>query len=337
MMAPVTPRRIGFIGLGGMGRRHLQIISGLPTMASVAALCDIDAERVAELAQSHGSAEVFTDPEACARDAKVDGFVIASDDESHYSILSDCLRREVPVLCEKPMTSSASQAWHLTDREAKLGRRLIHVGFMRRFDPEYAWIRSMSCTGALGRPLTAVGRHRMPTGAANFGAEMLVASSATHDIDAFRWLTREEVTDVACESSVAPEEGAATVMLTMRSESGVLGVFELTAAPACPYEVTFEVIGTAGTATTGIPPAASRAADTGVGRFGPADWIERFAAAYYAQAVAWLITLETGSWPSATAWDGYANSVVVAAATQALATRERVAVDLAHRGGSSSH
>jgi myo-inositol 2-dehydrogenase / D-chiro-inositol 1-dehydrogenase len=185
---------------------------------------------------------------------------------------------------------------------------------MRRFDPEYARIRSLLVDGVLGRPLLVAGRHRMPTSAAPFGADMLVASSATHDVDTFRWLTGEEVVEVTCESSAAPDAGAATVLLTLRSESGVLGVSELTATSASQYEVSCELVGAVATVSTAAPAAA--------------DWIDRFAAAYDAQAVAWVDSLTTGSSPSATARDGFANSAVVEAAAQALATRRPARVDL---------
>jgi myo-inositol 2-dehydrogenase/D-chiro-inositol 1-dehydrogenase len=249
------------------------------------------------------------------REAEVDGWIVASDDESHFAIVSDCLDRDVPVLCEKPMTLTRADARRLVEREAEAGRRLISVGFMRRFDPDYSRLRSLLRDGAPGTPMLVVGTHRMPTSAAPFGADMLVASSATHDIDTFRWLTGEEVAEVTCESRAAADAGATTVLLTMRSESGVLGMSELTATSASRYDVSCELIGSAGTAATAAPAAS--------------DWIDRFAAAYETQALAWLTALVTGSSASATARDGYANSAVVEAAGRALRTGERVDVDLA--------
>ena len=42
------------------------------------------------------------------------------------------------MLCEKPLATTAEASLLVAEAEAASGRRLVQVGFMRRFDPAYA-------------------------------------------------------------------------------------------------------------------------------------------------------------------------------------------------------
>ena len=57
--------------------------------------------------------------------------------------LNACLDRGIPVLCEKPLTTDIDSAAEIVQKEKALGKQLIQVGFMRRFDPEYVALRKL--------------------------------------------------------------------------------------------------------------------------------------------------------------------------------------------------
>ena len=63
---------------------------------------------------------------------------------AHAEQLLACLEHGKPVLCEKPLTMDAASALRVVEAEHKLGRQLIQVGFMRRFDPEYAALEAVA-------------------------------------------------------------------------------------------------------------------------------------------------------------------------------------------------
>ena len=63
--------------------------------------------------------------------------LIASPGAAHAEQLNACLDRGIPVLCEKPLTTDIGSAYAIVQKEKALGKQLIQVGFMRRFDPEY--------------------------------------------------------------------------------------------------------------------------------------------------------------------------------------------------------
>ena len=66
------------------------------------------------------------------------------------------------MLCEKPLTTDVASAYAIVQREQALGRKLIQVGFMRRFDPEYVALKQLIVDGGLGRPLLVHCAHRTP-------------------------------------------------------------------------------------------------------------------------------------------------------------------------------
>ena len=68
--------------------------------------------------------------------------LIASPGDAHEEQVNACLDRGIPVLCEKPLTTDIASAYAIVQKEQALGKQLIQVGFMRRFDPSTSHCRS---------------------------------------------------------------------------------------------------------------------------------------------------------------------------------------------------
>ena len=82
---------------------------------------------------------------------------------THEKQLLACLEHGKPVLCEKPLTTDVETSLEVVRREAELGKPLIQVGFMRRFDPEYMRLKALIDGGELGQPLVMHCVHRNPS------------------------------------------------------------------------------------------------------------------------------------------------------------------------------
>ena len=72
--------------------------------------------------------------------------------------------------------------------EMKGGRRLIQVGFMRRFDPGYLAMKEALAQNRLGAPLFFHCVHRNAVGPEYLTSELVIANSAVHEIDIARFL-----------------------------------------------------------------------------------------------------------------------------------------------------
>ena len=76
-----------------------------------------------------------------------------------------CIEHGTYALCEKPLTMDSQSSLRIVEAEHKAGRPLVQVGFMRRFDPEYAQLKTLLDSGKYGRALVVHNTHRNQVGA----------------------------------------------------------------------------------------------------------------------------------------------------------------------------
>jgi len=329
-MTEYSPIRLAVMGLGGMGRFHLDFFRSLEPWVQVSAIADPHRPFVDRCTAGAPGAATFDDPIACLDSGRVDAAVVATADETHYAVVRACIDRGIPVLCEKPLTTSPKNSLDLVQAEAKGGTRLVQVGFMRRHDAGYRQMKRTLAGGQVGPPMLVQQRNHNPSGAIDFDAMQLISSSASHDIDLFRWFTEEEVADVSCGVKHSADGDAVVILLGLRSTTGILGLSEIGRGPGLQYDIDCNIVAGAGSISLGAPSRRTRAVgDSGAGSFLPDDWIERFDGAYRAQNVDWATSLARNALTGPTAYDGYANNAVVDAALQALATGQVVPVDQA--------
>ena len=97
------------------------------------------------------------------------------------------------MLCEKPLAATPAAALRVVEAEAALGRRLVQVGFMRRYDPGYAELKRELAAGTIGAPVLVHCVHRNPAVAPTFTSEMIITDTVVHEIDCVRWLLDQEL------------------------------------------------------------------------------------------------------------------------------------------------
>ena len=327
--------RIGVIGAGAMGSAHCATIANQVSGAELAAVSDADRARLAEVADGLGDVRAHPDPHELIGDPAVDAVVVASSDATHEDFVLSCLRAEKPVLCEKPLAPTADASRAVVEAEAAIGRRLVQLAFMRRFDPGYVAIKQRLDDGLVGAPLLVHCVHRNAVTAAPWSSEMLITSSGTHEIDVARWLTGEEVvaaTVVAGRPSrLAPEGLRDPQLMILETEGGVLVDVELFVNARYGYDIRCEVVGESGTLSLAPPVLAEVRSDGQDAAEVAQDFRPRFAVAYREELQAWTDALARGGPEGPTAWDGYAAAAVADAALDSLESGVRTEVLLADR------
>lgn len=314
-----TPVRLALIGLGNMGSAHLEIFLDLQPQAQVSAIADSHIPFVERAADAVPDATVFHDPLECVKNADVDAVVVATADDTHYEIVRAGIARGLYVLGEKPLTTTARQSLELVNAERAAGRRLVQVGYMRRFDADYQHLHRTLRSGVVGEPVLISQRHRNPLAVINFDETELITSSASHDIDVFRWLSGQDIAEVSATSTTSRDGSTVIVVLTLTSRSGVLGVMELMRGPGLKYDIGCDIVGSNG--ALALPSLADGApTDAVAAQSKPDAWMERFHRAYRAQDAAWLAAVASGSSTGPSAYDGYATNVVIDAALAALSS-----------------
>ena len=317
--------RVGVVGAGGMGTHHARNLLERAQGVRITAVADADPGRARTLAELCGALRVYEDGRELVADPHVDAVVVASPDATHADYVLACVEAGKPVFCEKPLATRSGPARAIVEREVALGRRLVQVGFQRRYDPEFQALRRAVLEGAVGRPVLYRAWHRNVRAAyAPQSSAEVLANAGIHDFDELRWLSGQEVEVVhgvvgrTVDPSL-PEDVFDLQLIHLGLQGGALALVELNLSAAYGYEVGVEVCGDRGSLTAGLPGGLMVRAEGGCGRRVPPDWLHRFEEAYAAEVVGWVDRVKRGDpWPDA--WDGYVALVVAEACAEALAT-----------------
>jgi myo-inositol 2-dehydrogenase/D-chiro-inositol 1-dehydrogenase len=326
--------RVGIIGVGVMGSDHARIFATQVPGAAIQAIYDADQTRAKTIADETGAAKVFADAVALIRDAAVDAVLIASPDRTHKDLTLAAIAAGKPVLCEKPLAPTPAECLDVLAAETKAGKRLVQIGYMRRFDPSYVEMKAGLKSGRLGGALMFHCIHRNVAAPSWFDSRMAVSNSAVHEFDIARWMLDAELVGITV-FRPKPAEGSspgAPVYLVLESAAGQLVTVEVFNDAAYGYDVRGELVCEKGTVALRAPLRTETNAELIQGTAYPADWRPRFADAYRLQNQAWINSIRRGGeCDAANAWDGYAASAVAEAGLRALAEGRRVAIALADR------
>ncbi|MGW0135318.1 Gfo/Idh/MocA family protein [Streptomyces sp. NPDC003299] len=329
------PLGVAVLGAGHMGADHIRRLDRVVSGARVAAVADPDTGRAKEAAAGIDGVSVHADAEAALDAPGVAAVLITSPGPAHEEALLAAFARGLPVLCEKPMVPDSAGALRVVEAEARLGRRLAQIGFMRRYDAEYQRLKSLLDGGTLGRPLMLHCVHRNVSSPPGFTSAMLVNSSVSHEIDAARWLLGQELTAVTVlrprPSAGAPQGLADPQFVLFETERGALVDVEVFVNCGFGYQVRCEAVCEAGSARIGEERGTVVTTGGTAGVEVPQDYLVRFADAYDREVQAWVDATRAGRVTGPGAWDGYAASVVAEAGVRSLEDGGRVAVGLAPR------
>jgi myo-inositol 2-dehydrogenase / D-chiro-inositol 1-dehydrogenase len=313
---------VGVIGTGGMGGMHAENLHTRVANARLAAVSDVDAERAGKIAERYGSGAVFTDGAEMIRDENVEAVVIASPDPTHAPLLLECLKAEKPVLCEKPLAHSAEAALEVVEAETGLGRKLVQVGFMRRYDPQHVGVKEAVESGAVGAPVVFKGWHRNPDLDPGIDSEWVVINATIHDIDSARWFIEEEIEEVYVRGmNTAPKLGEDVwdlQLIQFSTTGGRMGSIETNVVAGYGYEVGVEVVGESGVVRSAPPSGAVVRRDYAASQRIEDGWLDRFHTAYAIEVQEWNSSLQNGEPTGPDAWDGYASLVVADACIASL-------------------
>jgi predicted dehydrogenase len=185
--------RTAIVGLGRMGRRHLEVVRRLGL--EVVAVCDVRGDVVAETLASEGlpAQYGYTDLADLLHECRPECLVVATTADAHCEAVCAAAGAGVEaILCEKPMAVSLAQCDRMIDVCEQHGARLA-VNHQMRFMEQYTYPKQICSSEVFGgvRSVTVV--------AGNFGISM----NGTHYFEMFRYLTDEPPNEV--EAWFAPD------------------------------------------------------------------------------------------------------------------------------------
>lgn len=103
--------RTAHIGVGGMGNADLKSIAS-HSMVEVTALCDVDANRLADAKKLHPGARTFVDYRKMFDELgrNIDAVIVSTPDHTHAPASILAMEMDRPVYCQKPLTHHVSEA-----------------------------------------------------------------------------------------------------------------------------------------------------------------------------------------------------------------------------------
>jgi myo-inositol 2-dehydrogenase/D-chiro-inositol 1-dehydrogenase len=318
---------LGIIGAGVMGADHARTIATSVSAARLVAVADADEGRARAVASANGADRAYAEPMALITDKAVDAVLVASPDATHVDLVLACLAAGKPVLCEKPLAPDVEGCRTVLAAETALGRRLVQVGFMRRFDPGYTAMKKELAAGRLGAPVMMHCVHRNASAPPWFDDVMVITNSAVHEIDIARFVLDDEI--AATTLFVRPKRGARDrQFMVLEMRRGVIVDVEVFVNAGYGYDVRAELSCEAG--SVGLRPQApiERRVMLQDGIALAEDWRLHFAAAYRNQLQAFVGFVRTGVAVGASAYDGYAATAIASACLEALQSGSRTPVAL---------
>lgn len=144
--APRRPR-LGFVGLGWIGRNRLQSVVEAG-VAEIAAIHDVNRSAVEEAGKLLGEARQVSDFEELLNH-DLDGVVIATPNCFHAEQSIAALERGLAVFCQKPLGRNAAETRKIVDA-ARDADRLLGVDLSYRAMPAMQAISDLVRSGELG-------------------------------------------------------------------------------------------------------------------------------------------------------------------------------------------
>ena len=235
----MTKIRIGVIGAGLIGRKHLRTLAERDDYELVG-IADVNAEQVA--AEQPGS-PVFVDYRELLDEARPEAVIIASPNQFHAENGIACARAGIHILIEKPVTDTLQGAAALIAEIRKAGIHSL-VGHHRRHHTQVKKLKALLTQGRIGDVVGASAIWATHKPAEYFeiapwrsqagGGPILI--NLIHEIDFLRFTIGEinavEAITTNRQRGFVVEDTAAALI---KFESGALGTFLLSDCAVTPW------------------------------------------------------------------------------------------------------
>jgi len=324
------PVALAVVGVGRAGMLHATNAARRVPGSELA--CVVDADEVArEKASRALEVPSFESLEKALAGANFEGVVITSPTFTHAELAVLAASAGKHIFCEKPMAISLDECDEMIGAAAKADVAL-QLGFVRRFQPEFAEAKRRVERGEVGRVMVVKSLTRGPGLPPAWAQDMrrsngMLAEVNSHDFDSVRWLAGSDIERVYAETanfkgeehSVTAKDFYDNAVVTVRFASGALGTIDGTCPAGYGYDARMEVLGTDGLLVVGHNQSTAllefRARGTAeMPTY--ASWPERFEPAYRAELASFVASVLTGSAPEVGAADGRAAVAAVRAANQ---------------------
>ncbi|GLQ21299.1 hypothetical protein GCM10007854_22540 [Algimonas porphyrae] len=220
------------VGLGGVAQEHMRGIAASDRLV-LAAGADINSDRASKSAADYGL-KPYSDVTSMIANEALDGILVLTPPQFHLPVIKVAMNAGLPVLCEKPLAASRSDAEAIRNIVLQTGRA-FQFGASYRFLPAIREAREIVQSGALGvirccsesliggqgaEAVESLSPVHYPEGGPG-GTPMGLVDHGVHLIDAISWITGLAPTSVFGRGNISGDHPLAESVL-MTLERGAL-------------------------------------------------------------------------------------------------------------------
>ena len=326
--------QVGLLGAGRIGHVHAKAIANHP-QCKLVAISDVNVSAAKSLAATYEAEDRATD--AILTDRTIDAVLIATSTDTHSDLIERATAAGKAVLCEKPVDLSLSRAQACLKAANATGRPVM-IGFNRRFDPNFAALKSAADKGEIGTAellsITSFDPSPPPVSYIKVSGG-LFRDMMIHDFDMAMWVmgaTPIMVTAVGS-SIIDPAIGQAgdvdTAVVTLKFADGRIAVIKNSRRAVYGYDQRLELLGSEGLlqAQNMLENTVVKSTTLGVTGAKPTYFfLERYMPAYEAEWNAFVQAVTTGAALPITLSDGIRALALAEAATLSVKTGSSVEI-----------
>lgn len=246
--------KTGIIGLGRIGQIHLTNLLYHTPDAEVIIASDVSEAAHANvkktgIATTTSAEEVINHPE-------VEAVIICAPTPQHVPYTIAAAQAKKHIFCEKPLDVTIPAILSAQKAVKENGVKLM-LGFNRRFDPNFARVRSLVNSGNIGDPHIVKVTSRDPAPPPLEYVKIsggLFLDMTIHDFDMARYITGSEVTEVYVKGDalidprIKQYDDIDTAVIVLTFANGAIGVIDNSRKAVYGYDQRLEVFGSKGMA-----------------------------------------------------------------------------------------
>lgn len=328
--------KLGLVGCGSIAHTHVSNLKNVLRDGEVTAVYDVSTDAEKEIIDEFDlKATIYDSIHELVNSENVDAIMVCSRNDTHVEPVLEAINANKPVFVEKPLATTAEDCKKIIDAETKVGKKLVQVGFMRRFDPYYVELKDTIDSGEIGAPLMGYCRHFTCTPATQyFETPNMINDAFIHEIDIIHWLFNDQYESVQVQygrpnglnklSKLKDPQVA-----TLKLKNGALVNTYLTQNAEYGYDVMCQIMGEKGIAQLPDMPSLEIRKDGHISHSIDKDWTKRFVKAYQIELQTFIDEVsqnKTLTGPST--WDGYVAAVTADCAIQSQKDAQPVKISL---------
>ena len=235
-MTRSTPIRLATVGTGYFSQFQYAAWARIPEV-DVVGICSHDEVSLHTTSQQFKSSKTFTDFEKMLDEIQPDLVDIITPPQTHTQLVTACVERGIPAICQKPFTGSFQEAAKLVELiEANDAQIIIHENF--RFQPWYQKIKTLLDEELLGKLYQITYSLRPGDGQGDDAylerqpyfqtmERLLIHETGVHFIDVFRYLFGDIKSVFADLSRINPAiRGEDAGLIIVDFENDARGLFD---------------------------------------------------------------------------------------------------------------